>query len=111
LPTHAAVISIDDDGDAELGINVSGEWGDAGFEFSQTALLSRLRKGDQAFQISPVFSSPRFKIHKLLPGNDRTLQKDWKDPEPGDSDSYFIKVLQRNGHMAWSSPIWCRKES
>jgi hypothetical protein len=33
------------------------------------------------------------------------------DEEPSDSDSYYVTVLQRDGEMAWSSPIWVDKES
>jgi len=28
------------------------------------------------------------------------------DEEPSETDSYYVTVLQRDGEMAWSSPIW-----
>lgn len=28
------------------------------------------------------------------------------DEEPGEMDSYYVTILQRDGEMAWSSPIW-----
>jgi hypothetical protein len=31
----------------------------------------------------------------------------WQDPEPpSDEHYYYLHVVQRDGHMAWSSPIW-----
>lgn len=28
------------------------------------------------------------------------------EPEPGDANYYYVRVLQADGEMAWSSPIW-----
>ena len=31
----------------------------------------------------------------------------WQDPEsPRDEHYYYLHVVQADGHMAWSSPIW-----
>ena len=35
------------------------------------------------------------------------LSGEWTDPAPGESDWYLLKVQQKNGHAAWTSPIWC----
>ena len=109
LPTHAAVMGIAAGADAEVTIDLQGMWGDSAFARSTTVKLNELRSGDRTIQMTPVFSSPRFKIHRLCPGGKRVFDGEWTDSDPGEDDSYFIKVLQKNGHMAWSSPIWCRK--
>jgi hypothetical protein len=28
------------------------------------------------------------------------------EPESGDANYYYVRVLQADGEMAWSSPIW-----
>ena len=34
-------------------------------------------------------------------------QLTWRDEAPaGDGDYYYVRVIQRDGHRAWSSPIW-----
>jgi len=30
----------------------------------------------------------------------------WEDPEPERGAWYYVSVVQSDGHMAWSSPIW-----
>ena len=110
LPTHAVVMSLAADVDAAVKIELRGTWGEEAFNRSLTIGLNELRISDRTIQVSPVFSAPRLEIHRLCPGGSRIFNGEWSDPEPGEDDSYFIKVLQKNGHMAWNSPIWCRKE-
>lgn len=74
------------------------------------------------------FVSPAIRLHRLIPENeyrasfsfcDRTEPDTTSDapksspadrtpqphPERGE-DWYYVRVVQRNGHTAWSSPIW-----
>jgi hypothetical protein len=47
-------------------------------------------------------------VHTEQPqGSDLRFQ--WEDPVPeksGQADYYYVRVLQRDGQMAWASPIW-----
>jgi hypothetical protein len=51
-------------------------------------------------------------VHTERPGpSDETVRMHWQDAAPikGDKPShYYVRVLQKDGQMAWSSPIWAR---
>ena len=52
----------------------------------------------------------KFKVHEGRPTDELTLNLTWEDDSPGDpggrADFYYVRVVQRNGQRAWSSPIW-----
>lgn len=53
------------------------------------------------------FSAETLLVHRALPVTD--LERTWHlcDREAErERDYYYVRVQQRNGHMAWSSPIW-----
>jgi Protein of unknown function (DUF3604) len=57
-----------------------------------------LRHGDE-------FSSPVMKLGSYSPLNTLELRGEWHDPEMKSGDWYMLKVQQKNGHIAWTSPI------
>jgi len=41
------------------------------------------------------------------PGRGRSLSFEWaRNAQPGMAQSFYLRVIQVDGHMAWSSPIW-----
>ncbi|MBN1838367.1 MAG: DUF3604 domain-containing protein [Spirochaetales bacterium] len=47
------------------------------------------------------------KVHRLIPEAGYTARLDFEDDEPlGGETHYRVRVEQRNGQRAWSSPIW-----
>jgi hypothetical protein len=53
--------------------------------------------------------SPKMKIHRAIPVAGYTAQVEIEDDAPiGDGLFYRVRVQQRNGQRAWSSPIWVR---
>ena len=50
----------------------------------------------------------KFKIHQGSRTGELTLDLDCEDAEPSldQTDCYYLRVTQRNGQRAWSSPIW-----
>jgi len=51
--------------------------------------------------------SPKLKIHRAIPEAGTTAQVEIEDDAPvGDGLWYRVRVTQRNGQRAWSSPIW-----
>ncbi len=47
------------------------------------------------------------KLHRLIPEVGYTATLDYVDNEPLDHEAHYrVRVQQRNGEMAWSSPIW-----
>lgn len=41
-------------------------------------------------------------------GGKAEAKLDWRDPEPAAGDAVYLRVLQADGHAAWSSPIFTR---
>ncbi len=59
-------------------------------------------------EFTGIFPSESFMLHRLVPDELATAEFSLVD-EPGDSgkeDFYYVRVMQENGHAAWSSPIW-----
>ena len=49
-------------------------------------------------------------VHTERPGKDEARFV-WEDPKPlkGEQASYYyVRVLQKDGQMAWASPIWVK---
>jgi hypothetical protein len=56
------------------------------------------------------FVSPAIRFHRLALENEYTAEREFIDnqgPEQPE-DVYYVRVIQANGHGAWSSPIWVR---
>ena len=52
------------------------------------------------------------KMHRVIPESGYTAALDFEDDEPIDGEvNYRVRVEQRNGQRAWSSPIWVRRAS
>ena len=46
-------------------------------------------------------------VHTETPENLARFDFSWHDSRtPADRDAYYVRVTQRDGNMAWSSPIW-----
>ncbi len=60
----------------------------------------------------PTFSyllSHKVKLHRIIPEAGYTAAFEITDEEPlGGETNYRIRIEQRNGQKAWSSPIWVR---
>jgi hypothetical protein len=67
------------------------------------------RRGDVYYQLAH-----KAKVHRAVPEGAYTAALEWVDKEPlpgtdaGTHANYRVRVEQRNGQRAWSSPIWIR---
>lgn len=53
--------------------------------------------------------SRKAKIHRAIPEAGYTAAMEWEDDEPLDRETHYrVRVEQRNGQRAWSSPIWVK---
>jgi hypothetical protein len=49
------------------------------------------------------------KLHRAMPEVAYTAAVEWVDDEPLERQTHYrVRVEQRNGQRAWSSPIWIR---
>jgi hypothetical protein len=105
-PTHAAVLALEAGPDTRIRVEATGSWGEQPFHRTLDLLGRELSGGDMHAEILPVFTAPKIKLHTLHDPAFLRAEGEWEDPHPGE-DFYYIKVQQKNGHLAWSSPIWC----
>lgn len=77
---------------------------------TQAAWTVKLRdlKEDNAIQFTGGFTSESYVLEPLVGPGHFTADLQWSDSGSNaiGSDWYYVRVLQHNNHMAWSSPIW-----
>jgi hypothetical protein len=62
------------------------------------------RRGDAYYQMAN-----KAKLHRAMPEAAYTAGLEWVDDEPLERETHYrVRVEQRNGQRAWSSPIWVR---
>jgi hypothetical protein len=71
------------------------------------ATLGELERKDVWGSISDVFSAPKIRLGQWTPEPALMRAGSWNDPDCRPGDWYLLRVLQANGQMAWSSPIFC----
>ncbi len=52
------------------------------------------------------FSSPRIRIGRAFTREDLRFRTLWTDEEAAGEDFYILKAQQKNGQIAWSSPLF-----
>jgi hypothetical protein len=62
------------------------------------------RRGDVYYQLAH-----KAKLHRAVPECAYSAVLEWVDEEPPPGDAHYrIRVEQRNGQRAWSSPVWIK---
>lgn len=62
------------------------------------------KRGDVYYQLAC-----KAKLHRVIPESGYTATLEFVDDEPLDHETHYrVRVEQRNGQRAWSSPIWVR---
>jgi hypothetical protein len=58
-------------------------------------------------EFTGIFTSESFVVHRLaMPELFQTSFRHTDRGRSGQTDYYYARVTQANGHQAWSSPIW-----
>jgi hypothetical protein len=92
--------------EAGLTLEVSGANGGARFRRRLVASKADLVERDLYLSAFDRFSSPKVKVHALVSSAERCVCGSISDSQGRAGDFYLLKVEQKNGQMAWSSPIW-----
>jgi len=68
--------------------------------------LGELLATNHVERMSQSFTAPTLLLHKAMRRS--RLVREWhlEDTPERNRDYYYVRVLQNNNHMAWSSPIW-----
>jgi hypothetical protein len=106
MPTQAILLWVDADMGTKLRLSGKVTRNGESFNLRSTKTLKEIVKDDSYVFVNDIFSCPKLKIHAALPEKRLQLDAAWRDPRAKPKDFYILKVLQKNGHMAWSSPIW-----
>jgi hypothetical protein len=101
-PTKAIVCELESGADAELSVELR-----APAEQTATAKLADLAR-DNVVTFTGVFTSESHIIHRLVEPAEYSAKVRFRDRQAAGqgADSYYVRVIEQNGHMAWSSPIW-----
>lgn len=50
------------------------------------------------------------KEYQVKHSGNQEVTVQWKDKQKNDGESYYyVRIMQENGELAWSSPIWVAK--
>lgn len=56
---------------------------------------------------TPHIYAYKHRLHRLIPEAEYAFEVDWTDTAPLERETHYrARIFQRNGQMAWSSPIW-----
>ena len=102
-PTKAVILQIEaTQPDATLALDLKSP--------SQEKVVTPLRELqlDNAIHFTGTFTAESFVLQRLVGPSDCSATIRWLDRRPrrAATDWYYVRVLQHNNHMAWSSPIW-----
>jgi len=80
--------------------------GDA-FETASTPVLHVKVAGTSTIQSVEIIKDGKF-VYKTEPGSD-AAEFDYTDTSAASGESwYYVRVIQTDRNMAWSSPIWIK---
>jgi hypothetical protein len=102
-PTKALVCELEGGPDAVLSI----ELGEPAAKTVQARLADLIE--DNVVEFTGGFTTESFIIHRLVGPSEYSATVRWHDRARHKAalpDWYYVRVMQHNGHLAWSSPIW-----
>lgn len=70
---------------------------------------ARLYEGAKSGNLGPI-DSPAWRFHQLPRAADWQWQGARSIEPLQDGDHFYLRLRQKNGHMAWTSPIFCRAD-
>ena len=101
-PTKALVCELEAGPDAELSVELRTP--------TEQAARARLADlvDDNLVTFTGVFTSESYIIHRLVGPSEYSADVRFHDRRPPEQgpDWYYVRVTEKNGQMAWSSPIW-----
>ncbi len=95
--TQALILTVRMEPAAELVITMN--------EWRVRVPLARLIQGSLSENFRGWLSES-VRIHRAVPQSDYTVRERMVDDPEGETDVYRMRVAQRNGQWAWTSPVW-----
>jgi hypothetical protein len=101
-PTKSLVLELEGGPDAVLSVRLRSP--------AEKVLHARLADliDDNVVEFTGGFTTESLILHRLVGPSEYAATVRWHDRRPGSAkgDWYYVRVIQHNGQLAWSSPIW-----
>lgn len=107
VPTQRLTFKVEGADQANIEVCMKGRYGADAFARCFSHTLGQLCQDDSYVSISEAMSAPRIRCHAAGMSGGLRFSQAWQDENSQADDFYYVKVVQKNGHCAWSSPIWC----
>ena len=99
-PNQSVVLEILGDGDTVFNIQAN-----APSSMKTKSKAGALFDGSQAHHVGP-YPSESYLWHRILPAEATTVVDKCKLPIKDAQSNVYLRVKEKNGHMAWSSPVY-----
>ena len=99
-PNQSIVLELVGSRDTTLNLQVSKP-----SVMSTQSSVSELFNESQPHHVGP-YPSESFMWHRILPANSTVIEDNCTLPTHGARSNIYLRVKQKNGHMAWSSPVF-----
>jgi len=105
-PTSGVIVRLEGSPATKISLEVSANHGGAEGGARLQATLGELAGRTAWAAISPSFSAPRISLGSGIAREALRREYVFRDAAGKPGDFYTVKVQQKNGQTAWSSPIW-----
>jgi len=106
-PTSGAVLRLSGTTATKIAVDASTQYKANAGGCRLAGTIGELLQRTQWGEIARFFSAPKMFLGLAHGESETNVSDEWTDPAPGGDDWYLVKAQQKNGHIAWSSPIWC----
>jgi hypothetical protein len=106
IPVNSVSFFLNGGMNAQIHLDIEVEYENSIFKQHMSLTKADLLDKDVYKAVFDRFSSPKIKIHALIPSNEYAFNGELSDDTVRAGDFYFLKVMQQNGQMAWCSPVW-----
>jgi hypothetical protein len=106
-PTSGAVLRLAGIPATQIAVDASAQYKGASCGCRLAGTIAELQQKTLCSEILRFFSAPKISLGLARGESETRIAGEWTDPAPGADDWYLLKLQQQNGHIAWSSPIWC----
>jgi hypothetical protein len=104
-PVHSLSFRCKGDESTELILEYSANIAGVNNNGKIVTTVSELKSEDKWSSVDGSFSSPVLKLGDLSPESMIDISGEWSDINMKKDDWYLLKVQQKNGHIAWTSPM------
>ncbi len=107
-PIQSIVLRLRGSPDTAVCVNADTVHGERVCGTAVSSRLGTLRNSTPWAAITESFAAPKLCISGCHSMAETRMSINWTDAATSDDAFYMVRVLQRNGQAAWTSPVWFR---